>query len=263
MNRHADFRAAPPPAPAADASSTPRDETAEPVSDLPVSDLPPLMPPPVPTAPPLLGRRMWLVTFTDLVSLLLAFFILLFAMQEVPEDLWRSTVDSLTQSLDPRQASARLPTAERTVGRAPDEPASDLDYLAAILAETLAAEPALAGARLVRAPDALVVALPPGRADSEEGADNGFRAADAAMLVALGGVLRHIGNPVIAIARTVDPRRATTADAWSDAIALAENAALALRSGGYGRPIVAEGRVFGDARERRLEIALQSAEARR
>lgn len=222
---------------------------------------PPLdLPPQFPAAPSLLGRRIWLVTFTDLVSLLLAFFILIFAMTEVRDELWQSTVDSLTRSLDPRAEADRVPTADRTVDREIDEPASDLDYLAAVLAETLSTEPALAGASLIRAPDALVVALPGSRADP---GPRDALIADPAMLAALGGVLRNIGNPVIMIARTIDPRAATAAEAWSDAIAHAEAATAALRRGGYGRPVAAQGRVFADADGPRIEIALLAAEDRR
>ena len=252
MSRYADLQAVPPPAPEADASSAPRDETP-----VPPTSLPPLMPPLVPTAPPLFGRRMWLVTFTDLVSLLLAFFILIFAMTEVRDEMWQSTVDSLTRSLDPRAEADRVPTAVRTVDREPAAPASDLDYLAAVLAETLSTAPALAGASLIRAPDALVVALPGNRADPGPGE---AVTADPAMLAALGGVLRNIGNPVIVIARTINPREATTAAAWSDAIAQAETATAALRRGGYGRPVAAQGRVFADTQGPRIEIALLPGE---
>lgn len=43
--------------------------------------------------------RAWIVTFADLAALMLTFFVMMFAMSGVKSDLWRSTVNSLTQAL--------------------------------------------------------------------------------------------------------------------------------------------------------------------
>ncbi|MBT3305153.1 MAG: chemotaxis protein MotB, partial [Alphaproteobacteria bacterium] len=44
---------------------------------------------------------MWLITFTDLVALMLAFFVMLFAMSNVKVSDWQNVIDSLSQTLRP------------------------------------------------------------------------------------------------------------------------------------------------------------------
>ena len=43
----------------------------------------------------------WMITFADLLSLMLAFFVLLFAMSKVEVDSWKALVDSLSNRLNP------------------------------------------------------------------------------------------------------------------------------------------------------------------
>ncbi len=100
----------------------------------------------------------WLVTFADLAALLLAFFVLSFAMT----DLDRARLQQLTASFAGRTASAAMEVARRTqTGRAdPERTMADAAYAVTVLTRRFAElEPAcrprvrnIAGALLLRLP---------------------------------------------------------------------------------------------------------------
>ena len=58
----------------------------------------------------------WLLTFTDLVALLLTFFVMLFAMSNVKIDRWKEMIDTLSQSLNPaRSEPTKVPSAQYNI----------------------------------------------------------------------------------------------------------------------------------------------------
>lgn len=62
-------------------------------------------------------KAAWMVTFTDLVSLMLTFFVLLFSMSSLQMDEWDAMIDTLTQSLNPGKVSTvAAATAEFNIG---------------------------------------------------------------------------------------------------------------------------------------------------
>ena len=54
------------------------------------------------------SAQMWLLTFTDLVSLMLTFFVMLFSMSNVKLDRWDNVIDSLSQSLAPEEVKTPI-----------------------------------------------------------------------------------------------------------------------------------------------------------
>ena len=46
------------------------------------------------------SSQAWLVTFTDLVALMLTFFVMLFAMSKIEHRQWQNLTDALAQDLD-------------------------------------------------------------------------------------------------------------------------------------------------------------------
>lgn len=180
-----------------------------------------------------IGRRIWMVTFTDLASLMTAFFIMIFAMSSLEETRWQAAVDSLNRSLQPVRQSERVPTAADSIERGAVRPATALDYLAGVLARTLPEEPSLARVTLERREDALVITLP---ADDLLAADGA-----APALAAISGVLRNIENPVVVTAHVAAP--ADSLDDWARAVALADQVAMGLARSGYARPVTVYGRI--------------------
>ena len=59
---------------------------------------------------------MWLVTFTDLVALMLTFFVMLFSMTNVKVDRWDELTDALSRSLNVvREKTTAIPAAEYNI----------------------------------------------------------------------------------------------------------------------------------------------------
>ena len=57
-------------------------------------------------ARPLAATPAWLLTFTDLTALLLAFFVLLLSMSEIKVETWEAITQSLTRELNPAKWKA-------------------------------------------------------------------------------------------------------------------------------------------------------------
>ncbi len=191
--------------------------------------------------------KAWMVTFTDLVSLMLTFFVMLFAMSNVKVDKWDSMIDALSQSLNASGTKeVVVSSAQFNVSTIVRKQAINLDYLASVLEKTVAEDEVLAHSRIVRLEDRLVIALPgdllfaPARADLSEKA--------LAAVFNLGGVLRNIGNQIEINGHT-DPVPATGgeyASNWELSVARAAAVANALRRAGYTEDIIAYG--FADSR---------------
>jgi chemotaxis protein MotB len=189
---------------------------------------------------------MWLITFTDLVSLMLAFFVMLFAMSGVNPELWEVMGQSFTRTREPsRPPPPPPPVAARNVPAVVRAPALDLDYLAALLRRVRQGSPELVGTRLARVPDGLILVLRPG--DIFEG--EGVRLLPTAVktLSAVGGILGNVNNR-IGVRLRADP--ALTLDAsdrsvWELALVRAAAVANALRAAGYDREIAAYGLTGG------------------
>ena len=103
----------------------------------------------------------WMVTFTDLVALLLTFFVMIFAMSHVKTADWSSLTESLRRHLNSVAGQTVASPSLRMDVPSPDrQPGADLDYLSELLAGHLSEAPGLADARLRRGEDRLFVSLP-------------------------------------------------------------------------------------------------------
>ena len=204
------------------------------------------------------ARRTWIVSFADLLSLLLTFMVMLFAMSAMdsPAAPPAPATDTLAASID--WPGLRLPEAAARYGidSARPAPALDLDYLAEVLRTTLRVEPLLASARIERHDERLVLSLPgvllfdPGAASGgapglTSGATSVSAAAGAA-LAELTPVLRGIANR-LAIDAYGDPEPEAAAapfsSGWEPALGRALVVARALAAAGLDRPIDCYARV--------------------
>ena len=172
------------------------------------------------TEPERENTKMWMLTFTDLVLLLLTIFVLLFAMSNVKIDEWDKVTDSLSQTLKP----------------APEE--------------NLSSDPLLKNALIVRLEDRLMIALPSDALFDPGAAVINERARDP--MFTLGAMFANVGN-AIGVTGNTDPD-APGGDAfasnWELSIAQAASVANAIRRGGYDGEIVALG--YADSQYNRL-----------
>jgi len=211
--------------------------------------------------PPEHGTRVWLITFTDLVALMLTFFVMLFAMSNVKLTEWRSIIDSLSQTLRPEETkTVPAPSSAFNIGTIFRQRAIDLDYLTAVLGDAIAGHELLSRGRIARLEDRLVISLSGDLLFETDG--SGLTADGRQALFLFGGVLRNIGNQ-IAVSGHADIAQAARgyASAWELATARAATVANALRQSGYTDDIIAFG--FADAADggaavaRRIEIVVR------
>jgi chemotaxis protein MotB len=100
----------------------------------------------------------WMITFADLLSLLLTFFVLVFATSTIEQKDWQRVVQPIATYLTGRTITApNVATPDQAEARL------DLAYLATLLERLVADVPALAGAQVVREEHALRLTLPSGR----------------------------------------------------------------------------------------------------
>ncbi len=216
-----------------------------------------VMPASSPRAP---GRPVWLVIFADLIALLLAFFVLLYAMQRVEYGAWEALVESLSRNLQPKPAiELPKPAVDENVYALVRSKAIDLSYLEVLLRSRQESESALAGIMLRRGEKQLVIVLPgdlvfmPGKATPVAAAMPG--------LLELASVLRNINNH-IEVRGHSDPSPVDNEQFrsnWELSLARAVAVADQLRAFGYPRPIA----TFGFADTRFSDVASVEPRARR
>lgn len=192
-------------------------------------------------------RQAWLLTFTDLVSLLLTFFVLLFSMSTLEIERWQAIAASLSRSLVVTdRGGAPVEAGRYAIGAQTTRRALDLDYLSSVLNQTLGASPLASHVVMRREGDRLVVSLPADHAFALGAADLSQPARQT--LVALGGVLRTITNQIACEghADRAPVRGGRFASNWELSLARAESAAAVLRIVDGRRDIVSRG--FGASR---------------
>jgi len=200
-------------------------------------------------------KKAWLVTFTDLVSLMLTFFVLLFSMSSVQVDRWEEMIDTLSRTLNPNKEEAvSAPTAQYNISTVFRRRAINLDYLEAVLADKMFADDILQQARLFLGEDRLIISLPgdlffqPGNAILSEKAKQA--------LFVLGGILRNVNNQVGVNGHT-DPKPVSGGkytSNWELSLGRAIAVANSLKRAGYTDDIIAYG--YSDSRYLSLPAGL-------
>lgn len=184
--------------------------------------------------------RAWLVSFTDLVCLMLTFFVMLYAMSDPADPRYRALAGGLHGDRAVRADGQAAPQAAFNVDGLNREKAIDLGYLGRVFETQMADHPELAQVLITRRDGRLVLALP---------ADLLFAPGDAALspagrkaLFVLGGVAGNIGNALEVVGHT-DPRPAGSRwpSNWELSLARAQAVADALHGAGYLRAITVRG----------------------
>lgn len=183
----------------------------------------------------------WMVTFTDLIALLLSFFVMLFAMMKVDDKNWQGLTTSLARELDgfvgPPVAQPRYARDSEAM---PEAPAIDLDYLSALIGARLGERSDAAAYVVERGAAALIVRLPVRLAFAPGDAEP--RAAATAAMAALAETLRNLDNRVeVAGHPGADDPAAPYASPWALSLARAAAVADILRAAGYDRPVAVRG----------------------
>ncbi|MFQ5957912.1 MAG: flagellar motor protein MotB [Alphaproteobacteria bacterium] len=184
----------------------------------------------------------WLITFADVISLLLTFFVMMFAMSSVKEVTWEIMVSALSRQLNPDRGWDTVSSlTDRTTETVAAADAADLDYLHAVIAEKTRDHPVLGQALLRGLDGRLVITLPSDLLFASNSAELTDPARHA--LKELGDTLRHIGNR-IDVDGHADPqpiRDGAARPDWELSLDRALAVADGLRTVGYTREIIALG----------------------
>lgn len=193
----------------------------------------------------------WLVTFADLIALLLAFFVMMYATQRVEQGNWQAMVESLSRSFNPDSTDVALErSADRNVKSIRNRGGADLGYLESLIVGVRDSQPLLTGMMVRRLQDRLILSLPgellfpPGRAEPVAGAKR--------RILLIADMLRNLPNRLQVFGHS-DPRAASGvsfASNWELSLARADTVATMMANAGYDRSIDA----FGLAGSRYAEI---------
>ncbi|WP_448188906.1 flagellar motor protein MotB [Azospirillum sp. sgz301742] len=183
-------------------------------------------------------KTIWLISFTDLMSLLLAFFVLMFSMAEPQAQRWAKMAQGLSARSTATRPSDAQPVLSTAFNAATLEAESsiNLDYLGALLHGQVADMPELAGVQVTREDDRVVIGL---SSDVlfEKNAPM-FSPRGRRVLYLLGAVVGRIGNRIEVVGHAeredVPPELA-----WERSLGRAVAVSMALREHGYRRELVA------------------------
>lgn len=201
------------------------------------------------------ASKAWMVTFSDLISLMLTFFVLLFSMSSLKVEEWEKVaeyVPARSRSILARTVmNTHSPLSVETKQALPGE---SLHYLHAVLEEQQKAFPPLKEVFLTQLPDRLVLSLPSallferGSARPKEGGET--------LLLEVTDLIMRMDNKIVVEGHTdPTPYKGGAFDSnWSLSMARAETVARYLKDMGLDNPIDSFGRA--DARFSDLSTSL-------
>ena len=191
----------------------------------------------------------WLLTFADLISLLLTFFILLYSMKTIDAQDWEAITGAFDSTFSIEDPIIETnPNQVNTIEKIDSMKGDNLDYIASILRTRFSHDPILTATEVKRnrAEDTLILNLPSkllfnsGSAKmKEEGVDT---------MVNLGDLLLNMDNK-IEVAGHTDPNPINTAEFptnWELSAVRALKVAKALKAQGITSDIPAV--AYGDTR---------------
>ncbi len=201
---------------------------------------------------------LWLITFTDVMALMLTFFVLLYAMSMVKEEQWSQITGAVNREFGMHFSQADFAGAQDTVeiDKLDYGKALDLGYLDSLLGDLIAENESLADVTTYLQQDRLIVSLPSALL-FEPGQDR-VSAQGRKAIFAIGGSLSRIRNKIEIVGHT-DPTPVGSVNPkfennWQLSLSRALKTSSILRDVGYPRPIVVKG--FSSARYDELSASM-------
>ena len=189
------------------------------------------------------GASIWLLSFTDVMALMLTFFVLLFSMSHPKQEQWEEFTREVQENFNRFQGRPLHRGAEDTVNIAKINfsKALDLKYLQAIITKMVEKEPSLRRVKMIPSDKGLIISLPQNLLFDVGQAKVQVQGTKA--LYILAGTLSRIKNRIEVVGHT-DPRPVrggAFASNWELSLARAANVAAVLDDVGYKRPITVRG----------------------
>lgn len=203
---------------------------------------------------------LWLITFTDVMALMLTFFVLLYSMSTPQEEKWQDIVDSLSYNEDIYDSAARNAGTQDYISLDKIEKSSALEpgYLK-VLIENMLLERKISGILLIENQDRLLISLPAQLLFESGVAD--MKETGRQLIFELGGVLSRVKNRIEVIGHADPvPIRSQVGQFdsnWELSLARAASVSMALRDVGYQRPMTVRGLSSARFDELPDEISIQ------
>ena len=193
----------------------------------------------------------WILIFTDMVALLLSFFVMLFSMSAVPVNEWETTIDILEEALNLTSEEEKDPTEDYNISSVLLERArTNVNYLLPIIEPKIKQDEIIKDSPIILLDDRIVISLSGDLLFASGKAELTAEARKA--LFNLGGVLRNIRNTIGVYGYSEDEkfdRDKYTSD-WELSLARAVSVANELKRAGYMEEILSFG--YGGARSFKL-----------
>ena len=191
------------------------------------------------------ASSLWLITFTDIMALMLTFFVLLYSMSVPTEEEWKEITKGLQNQFTKTYSGDAYRGAQQEVNidKIDFTKAQNLTYLNSVLSNIVEKDERLKNIVLIPQTDHLVVSVPEellfqaGRADISNGGKQ--------LLFSIGNTMARIRNRIEVIGHT-DPRpvqesKDNFGSNWELSLARAGVVANTLENAGYERPIIIRG----------------------
>ena len=189
----------------------------------------------------------WMLTFADLLSLLLTFFVLVFSMSTLNVDSWKDVVDTMRDQFNPNYSAITQQRFENTQAVARRAPQGlNLNYLKALIERDIAQYEGLEQAQVRQESDRVIISVPASSWFQEKSAQ--FRDQGPRAIMQLAGSLLQIRNRLLIAGHTndlpVENRRFPSN--WELSLTRAQLVAGVLVDAGYIQPITVLG--HGDSK---------------
>lgn len=194
------------------------------------------------------GASTWLISFADVMALMLTFFVLLFAMSHPKMDEWKEMTNAVQKNFNKfyGQPLERGHQETLNIEKVNFSKALNLTYLRTIIEKLILQESALRNVQVIELDDRLIISLPQdllfevGEAEVKSTANKA--------LFALAGTLNRIKNR-LEIAGHADPRptggNSAYGSNWSLSLARGMNVAATLENVGYAKDVTVRGMSSG------------------
>ena len=193
----------------------------------------------------------WILIFTDMVALLLSFFVMLFSMSAVPVNEWETTIDILEEALNLSTEEEKDPTEDYNISSVLLERArTNVNYLLPIIEPKIKQDEMIKDSPIILLDDRIVISLSGDLLFASGKAELTGKARKA--LFNLGGVLRNIRNTIGVYGYSENEKfdRDKYSSDWELSLARAVSVANELKRAGYMEEILSFG--YGGARSFKL-----------
>ncbi len=198
---------------------------------------------------------LWLVTFTDVMALMLTFFVLLYSMSVPQAEKWEDLSDALSSRLSKLEGA---PFSEGTqdvinIDRIDQSNALSLGYLRTLLQQLLKKH-SIEDVVVFENANRLIVSLPSVLFFEEGSAD--IQSSGQKVLFVIGGALTRVQNRIEVVGHA-DPQKITGGkykDNWELSLARGASVAMVLSNVGYDRNITVRGLSSGRFEELSRDI---------